>query len=286
MYVHICTYLVVYFWPWASQIVDMYATLLPAYLGVPPPSPPSGVSATQPLALQSSNILFDEAAVRRCMRRWLSQCSHRLAPPGAARCKSPLHNSLYLGLWRRRRRRGCWSICARPFNRKGAGSLEKHYTATFFQGRRKPLYNWNTIVELSLLIAAAAAVAAQQARRQRWQRGGGGLPHASEAFLLKQQQWERKEPFKRPSRTMERRVVPPPTNAAAAPPSPPLPVARSRRRHATKVKGGELWPWRFCTDASFFYTYSMWRKMKIDHFLFFLLFYLLSGLEIALLTIT
>lgn len=242
MYVHICTYLVVYFWPWASQIVDMYATLLPAYLGVPPSSPRSGVSATQPLALQSSNIFFDEAAVRLCMRRWLSQCSHRLPPPGAARCKSPLHNSLYLGLWRRR---GCWGICARPFNCKGAGSIEKHYTATFFQGRRKPLYNWNTIVELSLLIAASA-VAAEMAT---W---WFGLPHASEAFLLKQQQWERKEPFKRPSRTMERRVVPPPTNAAAAPPS-PLPAARScRSRHATKVKGGELWPWRFCTDASFF----------------------------------
>ena len=36
----------------------------------------------------------------------------------------------------------------------------------------------------------------------------------------------------------------------------------------------------------FFYTYSMWRKMKIDYFLFSSFFYLLSGLEIALLTIT
>ena len=137
-------------------------------------------TATQPLALQSSNIFFDEAAVRLCMRRWLSQCSHRLPPPGAARCKSPLHNSLYLGLWRRR---GCWGICARPFNRKGAGSIEKHYTATFFQGRRKPLYNWNTIVELSLLIAASA-VAARQARRQRWQRGGSGSLMLLKLFFL------------------------------------------------------------------------------------------------------
>ena len=190
--------------------------------------------AAQPF--RAVTIFLDEATARLCMRRWLRQCSHCL----------PLHNSLYLRLWRRRRRwrRGCWGICARPFNRKGAGSIGKHYTATFFQGRRKPLYNWNTnIVELSLLIAAAAAAAATAAC-------GGGLPHASEAFLLKQQQWERKEPFKRPSRTMERRVVPPPTNAAVAPPSPLL-AARSRRRHATRVKGGELWPWRFCTDAFF-----------------------------------